>query len=57
MRKFGKAVLIFFVGLIILIILANLAYDPLPNSGKSQRDIEGDFIAKTNAMAQAPARY
>ena len=52
MRKFGKAVLIIFISLIILIVLANLAYDPPPDSGKSQREIEGDFIRKANAMAQ-----
>ena len=52
MRKFGKAVLIIFVSLIILIVIANLTYDPPPDSGKSQREIEGDFIRKANAMAQ-----
>lgn len=52
MRKFGKALLIIFVSLIILIIVANLAYDPPPDSGKSQREIEGDFIAKANALAR-----
>ena len=52
MRKFGKAVIIIFVSLIILIILASLAYDPPPDSGKSQREIEGDIIAKANTMAR-----
>jgi len=52
MRKFGKAVLIIFVSLIVLIVVANLTYDPPPESGKSQREIEGEFIAKANAMAQ-----
>ena len=49
---FKKAVLIIFVSLIILIVIANLTYDPPPDSGKSQREIEGDFIRKANAMAQ-----
>ena len=52
MRKFGKALLIIFVSLIILIVIANLAHDPPPDSGKNQREIEGDYIAKANAMAQ-----
>ena len=52
MRKFGKAVLIFFISLIILIVIANLAYDPPPDSGKSQREIEGEIIGKANALAK-----
>ncbi len=52
MRKFGKVVLIIFISLVILIVIANLAYDPPPDSGKSQREIEGNFIAKANALAQ-----
>ena len=52
MRKLLNAVLIILGIIICFVIFSILIYEPPAVTEKTQREIEGDFIAKANAMAQ-----